>query len=93
MIDVLVEVISEMMKDYLEKARFVSVNGDGSQAWKTGEEKELMYGKFLVRGDVGLFPCTFLLACQVMKDFGGLMLMRRRRHLLQHVLSLVIWKF
>ena len=31
----------------------------------------LIYGKFLVRGDVGLSPCTFLLACQVMKDFGG----------------------
>ena len=55
-IDVLVEVISEMMKDYLEKARFVSVSGDGSQAWKTDKEKELIYGKFLVRGDVGLSP-------------------------------------
>ena len=69
MVDILVEVISEMMKDYLEKVRFVSVSGDGCQAWKTGKEKELIYGKFLVRGDVGLSPCTFLLACQVMKDF------------------------
>ena len=32
MIDILAEVISEMMKDYLEKARFVSVSEDGSQA-------------------------------------------------------------
>ena len=71
MINILAEVISEMTKDYLEKARFVSVSGDGSQAWKTGMEKELIYGKFLVRGDLGLSPCTFLLACQVMKDFGG----------------------
>ena len=39
MIDILVEVTSEMMKDYFEKARFVSVSGDGSQAWKTREEK------------------------------------------------------
>ena len=70
MIDNLAEVISEMM-DYLEKARFASVSGHGSQEWRTGEEKELIYGKFLVRGDVGLSPCTFLLACQVMKDFGG----------------------
>ena len=37
--NILVEVISEMMKDYLEKARFVSVSEDGSQAWKTGEER------------------------------------------------------
>ena len=65
------KVISEMMNDYLEKARFVSVSGDVSQAWKTDEEKDLIYGKFLVRGDVGLSPCTFLLACQVRKDFGG----------------------
>ena len=71
MIDVLAEVISEMMKDYLELARLVSVSGDGNKAWKTGEEKELIYGKCLVRGDVGLFPCTFLLACQAMKNFGG----------------------
>ena len=40
MIDVLVEVISEMMKDYLEKTRLVSVSGDGSQPWKKGEGKE-----------------------------------------------------
>ena len=33
--------------------------------------KELIYRKFLVRGDVGLSPCTFSLACQIMKDFGG----------------------
>ena len=71
MIDILVEVISEMMKDYLEKARFVSVSGDGSQAWKTRGEKELIYGRFLVRGDAGLSPCTILLACKVMKEFGG----------------------
>ena len=71
MIDILAEVIREMMKDYLEKARFVSVSEDGSQAWKTGKEKDLIYGKFLVRGDVGLSPSTFLLACQAMKDFGG----------------------
>ena len=31
-----------------------------------------IYGTFLVRGDVGLSLCTFLLACQVMKDFRGL---------------------
>ena len=37
--NILVEVISEMMKDYLEKARFVSVSEDGSQAWKTGKER------------------------------------------------------
>ena len=71
MIDILVEVISEMMKDYLEKPRFVSVSWDGSQEWKTGKENELIYGKYLVRGDEGLSPCTFLLACHVMKDFGG----------------------
>ena len=71
MIDILAEVISEMMKDYLEKAGIVSFSGDGSQAWKTDNKKELTSAKFLVSGDVGLSPCTILLACQVMKDFGG----------------------
>ena len=71
MIDFLAEVISEVMNDYLEKARFVSVTGDASQAWKTGKEKELIYGKILVRGDVELSPYIFLLASQVLKDFGG----------------------
>ena len=70
MIDILAEAISEMKKDYLEKSRFVSVSGDGSQAWKTDEEKQLIYGKFLVREDVGLCPCIFLLPCH-MKDIGG----------------------
>ena len=93
MIDNLAEVISGMM-DYFEKATFASVSGDGSQAWRTGEEKELIYGKFLVRGDVGLSACTFLLACQVLKDFRRVkMLIKRRRHLVQHVLILAIWKF
>ena len=67
MIDI--EVISEMIKDYLEKARFFSVSGDDSQARKTDKEKELIYGNFMVRGYVGLSSCKFLLACQVMKDF------------------------
>ena len=53
MIDILAEVVSEMMKDYLEKARLVSVSGDGSQAWKTGEEEELICGKFLARATEG----------------------------------------
>ena len=53
MIDILAEVISEVMKDYLEKARFVSVSGDDSQAWKTGKEEELICGKFLATGDEG----------------------------------------
>ena len=35
------------------------------------KEEELIYGRFLVRGDAGLSPCTILLACKVMKDFGG----------------------
>ena len=53
MIDILAEVISEVMKDYLEKATFVSVSGDDSQAWKTGKEEELICGKFLATGDEG----------------------------------------
>ena len=47
------------------------MGGDGSEAWKTGEEKELVYGKILVKNDVGVLPCTFLLACQSLKEFGG----------------------
>ena len=93
MIDILAEVVSEVMKVYLEKARFVSGSGDGSIAWKKGEEKDLIYGKFLVRGDVGFSPCTFLLACKLMKDCRGVNADATKRRLLQHVLSLVIWKF
>ena len=40
MIDILAEVISEMMKDYLEKARFFSVSGDDSEARKTGAREK-----------------------------------------------------
>ena len=39
MIDILAEVISEMMKYYLEKARFVSFSGDGSQVGRQARKK------------------------------------------------------
>ena len=39
-IDISAEVISEMMKDYLEKARFFSVSGDDSKAKKTGAREK-----------------------------------------------------
>ena len=38
MIDILAEVVSEM-KDYLEKAKFASVSGDGSQAGRKARKK------------------------------------------------------
>ena len=38
-IDILAKVISEMMKYYLEKARFVSFSGDGSQAGRQARKK------------------------------------------------------
>ena len=38
MIDILTEVVSEM-KDYLEKAKFVQVSGDGSQAGRQARKK------------------------------------------------------
>ena len=38
---------------------------------KTPEEKELVYGKVVARGDHGFVPLTLLLKCQSLKDFGG----------------------
>ena len=48
-----------------------SMSGDGSEARKTSSEKELVYAKVLVNGFKGYIPCTFLLKCQTLKNFGG----------------------
>lgn len=40
---------------------------DGSQARKTGTEKELIYTKVVINGS----PAELLLQCQHMADFGG----------------------
>ena len=71
MVDIICEVIVDMMKGFFKNANFVSLTGDASEARKTSEEKELVYGKLLVEGFKGYVPCTFLLRCQSLKKFGG----------------------
>ena len=71
MVDIISEVIMDIMKGYFEKGNFLSMSGDASEARKTAEEKELVFGKLLVNGHNGFVPCTFLLKCQSLKEFGG----------------------
>ena len=71
MVDVISEVVSEIIKEYLGKSKFMSVSCDASEARKTSEEKELVYAKILIKCSKGVFPCISLLKCQVLKDLGG----------------------
>ena len=64
MVDVIAEVPLQTLSDFFAKAKYVSLTDDGSEAWKTVEEKELVHGK------VGFLPGTFFLACQSLKAFG-----------------------
>ena len=71
MVDILAEVIREMVGAAINSGHFISLSADASEAQKTSEEKELVYGKVVVNGDIKTLPCTFLLKCQSLKEFGG----------------------
>lgn len=55
------------IKSILSSVNFFSGEMNGSEASKTKEEKELIYGKFVIRGR----PIDIFLKCQRMTDFGG----------------------
>ena len=71
MVDVLSDVIIGFIKKAIESAHYLALSADASEAKKTSEEKELVYGKVVTKGDRGFVPLTFLLKCQSLKDFGG----------------------
>ncbi|KAK6178299.1 hypothetical protein SNE40_013101 [Patella caerulea] len=66
-----VKYLAVAVKSDIEKmlgiSNFFSALMDGSQARKTGAEKELVYVKIVVKGQ----PVELLLSCQHMPDFGG----------------------
>ena len=71
LVDVISEVVRKIIKEYLEKSKFMPLSYHASEARKTSEEKELVYAKILIKCSEGVFPCSFLLKCQALKDFGG----------------------
>ena len=68
---ILAEVVSELVAEKVKESQFMSVGSDGSEACKTRDEKEMVYGKVVCRGDFGVKTPVFLLACKALKDFGG----------------------
>ena len=70
MIDVLAEVVMECMQEVIQKSNYLALSADASEA-KKKQEKELVYGKVVARGDCGFAPLTLLLKWQSLKDFGG----------------------
>lgn len=71
MVDIIAELLLQTLHDISAKGKYVSLTGDGSEAWKTGEEKELVYGKVLLKGYQIFLPGTFFLACRSLKAQGG----------------------
>ena len=69
-VDILAKVIRDAMKGYLVDGNFLALSEDASEAKKTSEEKELVFGKILVNGKNGFVLCIFLLKCQSLKEFG-----------------------
>ena len=59
------------MKKFIGNSKFISLSGDASEARKISSEKEVVFCKVLVKGFKGYIPCTFLLKCQSLKDFGS----------------------
>ena len=62
-----------MVKELIisDATHFICLAGNGAEARKTREEKELVYAKFLAQGEKGHAPITCLLQCYQMRDFGG----------------------
>ena len=71
MVDIIAELLLQTLHDISAKGKYVSQTGDGSEAWKTGEEKELVYGKVLLKGYQIFLPGTFFLACRSLKAHDG----------------------
>ena len=59
------------MKGYFADRNFLALSGDASEARKTFEEKELVFGEILVNDKNGFVSCMFLLKCESLKEFGG----------------------
>ena len=68
---IITEVLLQTLRDFFAKAKYVSLTGDGIKAWKIREEKELVYGKVLLKCYQRFVPSTFFLACHSLKAFGG----------------------
>lgn len=66
-IDLLAETVKDDIKNILSNVRFFSITMDGSQPRKTGTEKELLYGKVVIRGQA----VELLLECIHVDDYGG----------------------
>ena len=71
MASILCDVITSTVIGYCDESRFTSLSGDGSEARKTVEAKELVFLKLLAKGFSGYVPVTFVLKCQRLKYFGG----------------------
>ena len=70
-VNVIVAVIVACLTDYFKECNFITASADASEACKTSEEKELVFGKVIIKGHNGVVPCCFLLKCQSLKEFGG----------------------
>lgn len=70
-LEALAFVIKEKTKECISNSNFLTISADGSEARKTREEKELVFGKVCVKSEAGLVPLTLLLKCRSMIDFGG----------------------
>ena len=71
MASILCDVLTSTVIGYCDESRFTSLSGDGSEARKTVEAKELVFLKLLAKGFSGYVPVTFVLKCQRLKYFGG----------------------
>ena len=71
MVSCLAEVVTNLVSRKIKARKFISLGGDGTEARKTRDEKELVYCKIVCDGDFGVATPIFILTCQSAKDFGG----------------------
>ena len=68
-VNVIAAVIVGCLTDYFKEYNFITASVGASEPRKTSEEKELVFGKVIIKGYNGAVPCCFLLKCQSLKEF------------------------
>ena len=68
-VGVIAALIVGCLTHYFKECNFIIASADSSEAYKTSEERELVFGKVIIKGYNGVIPWCFL-KCQSLKEFG-----------------------
>ena len=68
MVDIIADLLLQTLHDISAKGKYVSLTGDGSETWKTGEEKELVLWQGFVKRLSNFSPWDIFSCLPVVKS-------------------------